>query len=81
MFTLKLVRPEDELLIEAREVTKEADGILVQTADDTEWYGPHGQRMALDCPTRTNDQCAQSGGTATAYVMNRFGATVATYRL
>ena len=81
MFTVKIVRPDDELLIEASEVTKEPNGILVQTANDTEFYGSHGSRLALDAGCRTGDNSPQTGGTAQAYVMNRFGATVATYRL
>ncbi len=79
MFTVKIVRPDDELLIDAREVTKEANGILVQTEADTEFYGPHGARLALDATGRTDEP--MTGGCATAYVMNRLGATVATYRL
>lgn len=82
MLTVKIIKAADgtELLFEARELTKEPNGILVQTENDTEFYGPNGNRLTLDAAARTAAEQI-IGGDAMAYVMNRFGATVATYRL
>jgi hypothetical protein len=87
MLTVKIIKPNnDETLLEAREVSRDSRGILLQTDTDTILFGRSGDMMSLDGASACADmnlaaaaqlQCSN----ATAYVMNRFGATVATYHL
>ncbi len=72
---------ENSRINEAREIVKERHGILVQTEGDTEFYGPGGTRLALDATCRLDDAEPPMCRAAMAYVMNRFGATVASYSL
>lgn len=85
MFTLKIVRSDGtEELVECTHVGKERNGLLVQHENATSFRGPAGMSYALDCSLRDPNQNSASDPrqiTATAYVMNRFGATVATYYL
>lgn len=55
MLTVKIVTENEELLFEAREVTKERSGLLVQTEGETEFYGPNGSRLALDAAGRSEE--------------------------
>jgi hypothetical protein len=84
MLSVKIIRPDrHEIVFEAREIEREASGILIQTDNDTLFYGPGGARMALDATCRHKDKWGEEplAETATAYVMNRYGNTVATYSL
>ena len=84
MFTVKVVRPNgNEDLYEAREITKEPNGLLMQIDfTDTIYLAEGGRMLAWDAlanhrTMKRSEPCE----TATAYVMNRFGSTVATYAL
>jgi hypothetical protein len=84
MLSVKIIRPDrHEIVFEAREVEREASGILVQTDNDTLFYGPEGAMMSLDATCRQKDKWGDEprAETATVYVMNRYGNTIATYTL
>lgn len=87
MFTVKVCRPNGhEDLYEAREVTKEHGGLLIQIGTtDTIYLGPGGQMIAWEALTKhranhlPGSEPPMESEMATFYVMNRFGSTIATY--
>lgn len=85
MLTVKIVKPDaTEEIFEAGNVEKEKNGIMVRGRDQhqCDFYGPGGQMYALDAGIRLNDHSPPpQQACATAYIMNRFGSTVATYHL
>jgi hypothetical protein len=82
MLTIKIVQSDkdEEEIFEASLVNKEANGLLCQTDHNTLFIGPGGAHMALDWDGRNNPQLCQKSR-CVVYVMNRFGATVASYHL
>lgn len=85
MLTVKILKSSgDEVVFEATNVVKEKNGMLVYADGGIEFYGPEGHMYAIDADIRTQDRSGHgSAGVpdAMAWVMNRHGATVATYHL
>jgi hypothetical protein len=81
ILTVKICRRDgSESLFEAMDVTKEPGGLLIQREGDTQFWGRGGLGYCLDWDGRQKEpEPAQV--TASVFVMNRHGATVATYSI
>ncbi len=84
MFTVKIVGHDREELIEAQHIQKTRNGIVLHAVQGDglcpRFFGCGGQEYDIES-AYDEQNVGKQLGSATAYAMNRYGSTVATYNL